>query len=77
MPARPAAGAVTALLRPGWIWAALAALAIGLVLAAELVNGALEYLIDRLHPGINDDIRFAKDSAAAAVGTAIFILARA
>ena len=62
-----AAAAVTAALRPGWVWAALVALSIGLVLAAELINGALEYLIDRLHPEIHDEIKFAKDAAAGAV----------
>jgi undecaprenol kinase len=59
--------AVTAALRPGWVWAALVALAIGLVLAAELVNSALEYLIDRMHPEIHDEIKHAKDAAAGAV----------
>jgi diacylglycerol kinase (ATP) len=62
-----AAAAVTALLRPGWVWAALVALSIGLVLAAELANGAMEYLIDRIHPEIHDEIKYAKDAAAGAV----------
>jgi len=61
------AATVTLALRPGWVWAALVALSIGLVLAAELVNGALEYLMDRLHPEIHDEIKFAKDAAAGAV----------
>jgi diacylglycerol kinase (ATP) len=61
------AAAVTAALRPGWVWAALVALSIGLVLAAELFNGALEYLIDRVHPALHDEIKFAKDAAAGAV----------
>jgi diacylglycerol kinase (ATP) len=59
--------AVTAAIRPGWAWAALIALAMGLVLALELINGALEYLIDRVHPEIHDEIRHAKDAAAGAV----------
>lgn len=59
--------ALTATLRPGWMWAALVILTIGLVLASELVNGALEYLIDRVHPEIHDEIKFAKDAAAGAV----------
>lgn len=59
--------AMTTALRPGWVWAALIALAIGLVLALELVNGALEYLIDRVHPEIHDEIKHAKDAAAGAV----------
>jgi diacylglycerol kinase (ATP) len=54
-------------LRPGWTWAALVMLSIGLVLAAELFNGAIEYLIDRIHPDIHDEIKFAKDAAAGAV----------
>jgi diacylglycerol kinase (ATP) len=62
-----AAAAVTAALRPGWMWAALVALSIGLVLAAELVNGAIEYAIDRLHPEIHVEIKYAKDAAAGAV----------
>jgi diacylglycerol kinase (ATP) len=62
-----AAAAVTVALRPGWAWAALVALSIGLVLAAELFNGALEYLIDRIHPEIHEEIKFAKDAAAGAV----------
>ncbi|MEA3029738.1 MAG: undecaprenol kinase [Sphingomonadales bacterium] len=61
------AAAVTAALRPGWAWAALVALAVGLVLALELINGALEYLIDRVHPEIHDEIKHAKDAAAGAV----------
>jgi undecaprenol kinase len=61
------AAVVTAALRPGWVWAALVALSIGLVFAAELANGALEYLIDRIHPEIHDEIKYAKDAAAGAV----------
>jgi len=62
-----AAAAVTVMLRPGWAWAALVALSIGLVFAAELANGALEYLIDRVHPEVHDEIKYAKDAAAGAV----------
>jgi undecaprenol kinase len=62
-----AAAAVTITLRPGGVWAALVALSIGLVLAAEPVNGAIEYTIDRLHPEIHDEIKYAKDAAAGAV----------
>jgi diacylglycerol kinase len=61
------AAAVTAALRPGWTWAALIALCIIAVLALELVNAALEYTIDRLHPEIHQEIKFAKDAAAGAV----------
>ncbi len=69
------AAGVTAALRPGWIWAALIALSIGLVLAFELLNGALEYLIDRVHPDIHDAIKHAKDAAAGAVLIASFFAA--
>jgi diacylglycerol kinase (ATP) len=58
---------MTASLRPGWTWTALIALAMGLVLALEMVNAALEYLLDRVHPEIHDEIKHAKDAAAGAV----------
>ena len=61
------AAGTTAALRPGWIWAALIALCIALVLVLELVNAALEYTIDRLHPDIHPEIKFAKDAAAGGV----------
>jgi diacylglycerol kinase (ATP) len=67
-----AAATVTAALQPGWAWAALIALSIGLVLALELVNAAIEYVIDRLHPDRHDEIMFAKDAAAGAVLLASF-----
>ena len=59
--------AMTAALRPGWAWAALIALAMALVFALEMVNAALEYLLDRMHPEIHDEIKHAKDVAAGAV----------
>jgi undecaprenol kinase len=61
------AAGVTAALRPGWAWAAIIGLCITAVLALELVNAALEYAIDRLHPDIHPEIRAAKDAAAGAV----------
>jgi diacylglycerol kinase len=51
----------------GPLWAAILALAIGLVLALELVNAALEYALDLLHPGVAVEIGRAKDAAAGAV----------
>jgi undecaprenol kinase len=62
------AGAILALaiLRPGLVWAALVILSAGLVLALEMVNAALEYLIDRVHPAFAREIGFAKDAAAGA-----------
>jgi diacylglycerol kinase (ATP) len=58
---------VIAALRPGWMWAAIVAIAIALVLALEMVNAALEAVIDHLHPDAADPIRRAKDMAAGAV----------
>ncbi len=55
------------LLRPGPLWAALVVLAAGLVLALELVNSAIEYALDRLHPALSSEIGAAKDAAAGAV----------
>lgn len=67
--ARLADGAALAmiLLRPGATWCALVALAAGMVLAAEALNGALEHLADALHPGSHPLIGMAKDMAAAGV----------
>lgn len=56
-----------AVLRPGAVWTAVVVLAIALVLVLELVNSALEYLIDHIHPALADPIRDAKDAAAGAV----------
>jgi len=66
---RLAAAALAALLllRPGLLWTALVLLSTGLVLALEAVNGALEYLADRLHPDWAEEIGHAKDAAAGAV----------
>lgn len=62
-----AAMLVTLALRPGPVWTALVALSIALVLALELANSALEYLLDHLHPGRAREIGAAKDAAAGAV----------
>lgn len=62
-----AAIGVAALLRVSLVWWAIVGLCIALVLAVEMVNAALEYLIDRLHPEIHDEIKHAKDAAAGAV----------
>ncbi len=58
---------VTALLQPGPLWTALVAAAIALVLSLELMNSALEDVIDKLHPAIAPEMKRAKDAAAAAV----------
>lgn len=62
-----AAICAVAILRPGLIWAAIVAVAIALVLALEMVNSAIEYMIDHIHPDVAPEIRRAKDVAAAAV----------
>jgi diacylglycerol kinase (ATP) len=53
--------------RPGPVWWALIILACGAVLAAELLNTALEHALDALHPDLHTGIRKAKDCAAGAV----------
>ncbi len=55
------------LTRPEPVWWAIAVLAIGLVLVAELLNTAVETLSDRLHPERHPEIRVVKDVAAGAV----------
>ena len=54
-------------LRPPPIWWALIALVIAVVIALELINSALEAMIDHLHPDQHPSIRVAKDMAAGAV----------
>lgn len=46
-----------------WLWIILAII---LVFMAELINSAIEYLADALHPGHHEKIGKAKDMAAAA-----------
>lgn len=48
-------------------WWALILLIVGAILAAELMNTALESSLDRLHPEIHSAVKAAKDCAAAAV----------
>jgi len=67
-----AAAAVLALLvllalRPAAVWWALVLLASAAVLAAELLNTAIEQLADVLHPAESPGIRIVKDCAAAGV----------
>lgn len=54
-------------LRPAPIWWALVAMLVALILALELLNGAIEAVIDLLHPGLHDEIKAAKDMVAGAV----------
>ena len=56
-----------ALLKVGPVWWALVLLTSGLVMAAELLNTALEHLADHLHPERHPRIALVKDCAAAAV----------
>lgn len=62
-----AAALVLLILRPGWQWAAMIAICTMVVMALELINSALEYLIDHVHPDIAQAIKHSKDAAAAAV----------
>ena len=62
-----AAVVVLVAVRAPVIWSAAVALAIGVVLAAELFNAALEALVDRLHPDVHPEIRDVKDMAAGGV----------
>ena len=59
--------AALVILRPAPIWWAAAALASAGVLAAELLNTAIEALADHLSPEQHPRIRVVKDCAAAAV----------
>ena len=62
-----AAVAITIALRPTVLWIAILLLAAALVLTLEMINSALEYLIDHIHPELADEIGHAKDVAAGAV----------
>jgi undecaprenol kinase len=68
-----AVAAVIALLilGAGALWWALVLLAIGVVMAAELLNTAIEHLADELHPQDSAAIRIVKDCAAAGVLVAV------
>jgi diacylglycerol kinase len=59
--------AALAWLRPAPVWWALVLLVSSAVLAAELINTAIERLADQLHPQQHPQIRVVKDCAAAAV----------
>jgi len=53
--------------QPVLAWTLAVALLLVLGLAAELINGALEASLDRLHPGHDPEIGAAKDMASAAL----------
>jgi len=61
------AAAALLVLRPGALWCALVALVAGLVIALELVNAAIEGIVDLLHPAVHPEIKAIKDMAAGAV----------
>jgi undecaprenol kinase len=56
-----------ATLNPELVWWAIFIVVGSLVIAAEMVNSALEALIDHLHPDRHPEIRVVKDMAAGAV----------
>lgn len=53
--------------RPPAIWCALFVLVSSLVIALELINTAFEAAMDKIHPGRDSEIGFAKDCMAGAV----------
>jgi diacylglycerol kinase len=55
------------IVQPAAIWWALIVLCIALVLAAELINSAIEALSDHLHPDIHPSIGKVKDMLAGMV----------
>ena len=59
--------AALVLLRPAPIWWAIVMLVAAMVLALELLNSALEGVIDLLHPGLHPEIKVVKDMLAGAV----------
>ena len=66
-----AAVVALSVLRPRPVWWALVLLASALVVAAELMNTALEELADHLSPEEHPRIRLVKDCAAGAVLVAV------
>lgn len=58
---------VTLALNPPLVWTALVVIMIGAVLAAELLNTALEHALDAAHPETSPLVKIAKDCSAAAV----------
>jgi undecaprenol kinase len=58
---------VLCVFRPEPIWWAAIALSAAAVIAAELLNTAIEQLADHLHPDSHSQIRLVKDCAAGAV----------
>jgi diacylglycerol kinase (ATP) len=69
--------AALVVLRPAPVWWAVILLVVALILALELVNSALEGIIDHLHPERHPEIKIIKDMVAGAVlvlsGTALLV----
>jgi diacylglycerol kinase (ATP) len=59
--------AVLCWLQPAAVWWALSIGSLALIIAVELLNSALEAVLDRLHPERHPAIGMAKDMAAGAV----------
>ncbi len=57
------------ILQPPPLWWGLVAVVIALVMAFELVNSAMETIIDLLHPDRHPEIKVVKDMVAGAVLT--------
>ena len=79
MLASGAALAVVVILQPSLVWQVALAAMLSVGFAAELLNGSIEALLDRLHPERDPEIGAAKDMGSAAVlvvniaSTAIFV----
>ncbi len=54
-------------LRPAPVWWALVAVVAALVIALELLNAAIEAVVDLLHPGLHPEVKAIKDMIAGAV----------
>ena len=54
-------------LRPAPVWWAMIAMIAAAVVALELVNSAVETLVDLLHPAIHPEVKALKDMLAGAV----------
>jgi len=55
------------IMRPAAVWWALLLGVSGMMMAVELINTAVEKLVDHLHPDQHEVIRIVKDTLAAAV----------
>ena len=73
-----AAIVIMAIVQPPAVWWALMIVAIILVMGFELINSAIERLVDHLHPDIHPEIGIVKDMASGGVlmvGIGAFIIA--